>query len=112
MRLLAAEADRTGPLSLLIALNDLDADGRDVSWIWDADLEELAPPGRVRTVVVSGRRAADLAVRPEICGHRCARNRRCSANPSACPPPPGDLYKIVIPAKAGIQEPALLGWQG
>ena len=68
VRLLAAEADRTGPLSLLIALNDLDADGRDVSWIWDADLEELAPPGRVRTVVVSGRRAADLAVRLKYAG--------------------------------------------
>ena len=68
VRLLAAEADRTGPLSLLIALNDLDADGRDVSWIWDADLEELAPPGRVRTVVVSGRRAADLALRLKYAG--------------------------------------------
>ena len=68
VRLLAAEADRTGPLSLLIALNDLDADGRDVSWIWDADLEELAPPGRARTVVVSGRRAADLAVRLKYAG--------------------------------------------
>ena len=68
VRLLAAEADRTGPLSLLIALNDLDADGRDVSWIWDADLEELAPPGRVRTVIVSGRRAADLAVRLKYAG--------------------------------------------
>lgn len=68
VRLLAAEADRTGPLSLLMALNDLDADGRDVSWIWDADLEELAPPGRVRTVVVSGRRAADLAVRLKYAG--------------------------------------------
>lgn len=68
VRLLAAEADRTGPLSLLIALNDLDADGRDVSWIWDADLEELARPGRVRTVVVSGRRAADLAVRLKYAG--------------------------------------------
>ena len=68
VRLLAAEADRTGPLSLLIALNDLDADGRDVSWIWDADLEELSRPGRVRTVVVSGRRAADLAVRLKYAG--------------------------------------------
>ena len=68
VRLLAAEADRTGPLSLLIALNDLDADGRDVSWIWDADLEELALPSRVRTVVVSGRRAADLAVRLKYAG--------------------------------------------
>lgn len=68
VRLLAAEADRTGPLSLLIALNDLDADGRDISWIWDADLEELAQPGRVGTIVASGRRAADLAVRLKYAG--------------------------------------------
>ena len=31
-------------------------------------MEELAPPGRVRTVVVSGRRAADLAVRLKYAG--------------------------------------------
>ena len=25
-----------------MALNDLDADGRDVSWIWDADFEHVS----------------------------------------------------------------------
>ena len=34
-----------GELDLWIALNDGIADGRDVSWIWDADFEVLA--GRV-----------------------------------------------------------------
>ena len=46
---------------LLLALNDLDADGRDVSWIWDADFEQVA--GHARSVTVSGRRAEDLALR-------------------------------------------------
>jgi UDP-N-acetylmuramyl tripeptide synthase len=56
-----------GPLPvLLIAINDLIADGRDVSWLWDVDFEMLA--GRVRRVVVSGLRAEDMAVRLEYAG--------------------------------------------
>ncbi len=52
----------TGPLSvLLIAINDRIADGRDVSWLWDVDVEMLA--GRVAHVVTSGLRAEDMAVR-------------------------------------------------
>jgi UDP-N-acetylmuramyl tripeptide synthase len=49
------------PLDLLIALNDGNADGRDVSWIWDADFEALRSV--VGHVVCSGRRAAELALR-------------------------------------------------
>lgn len=51
---------------LLIAINDLIADGRDVSWLWDVDFEMLA--GRVERVVVSGLRAEDMAVRLEYAG--------------------------------------------
>ncbi len=52
----------TGPLAvLLIAINDRIADGRDVSWLWDVDVEMLA--GRVGRVVTSGLRAEDMAVR-------------------------------------------------
>ncbi len=50
-----------GPLDLWLALNDRIADGRDVSWIWDADFELLR--GRVRRVVCTGTRAEDVAVR-------------------------------------------------
>ena len=49
------------PLHLLVMLNDLTADGRDVSWIWDADVEMLA--GRIASVVFSGIRAFDFALR-------------------------------------------------
>jgi len=49
------------PQTLVIALNDRIADGRDVSWIWDVDFEPLLDAaGRV---VVSGERAAELALR-------------------------------------------------
>lgn len=46
---------------LFLLLNDHAADGEDVSWIWDADFERVA--GLAQSVVVSGTRAADLAVR-------------------------------------------------
>ena len=49
------------PPVLVIALNDAIADGRDVSWIWDVDFEPLLP--HAGTVVASGERAAELALR-------------------------------------------------
>jgi lipid II isoglutaminyl synthase (glutamine-hydrolysing) len=54
------------PKHLLMALNDLDADGTDVSWIWDADFEHVA--GHAASLVVSGRRADDLTVRLKYAG--------------------------------------------
>ena len=55
-----------GELDLLAILNDRTADGRDVSWIWDADFELLAP--RVRLVTCAGTRAAELALRLKYAG--------------------------------------------
>jgi lipid II isoglutaminyl synthase (glutamine-hydrolysing) len=51
---------------LLAALSDRDADGRDVSWIWDADFEALAPS--VEHAVVTGLRSRDLALRFKYAG--------------------------------------------
>lgn len=45
---------------LLLVLNDRIPDGRDVSWIWDVDFEEINP--RVN-VYVSGDRVYDMALR-------------------------------------------------
>jgi UDP-N-acetylmuramyl tripeptide synthase len=55
-----------GRLDLWLALNDRIADGRDVSWIWDADFELLA--GRVRRAVCSGTRAEEMALRLKYAG--------------------------------------------
>jgi UDP-N-acetylmuramyl tripeptide synthase len=55
-----------GEKRLLLLLNDDIADGRDVSWIWDADFELLAD-GAASTVV-SGRRAEDMALRLKYAG--------------------------------------------
>jgi UDP-N-acetylmuramyl tripeptide synthase len=60
-----------GELDLLAILNDRTADGRDVSWVWDADFEIIAP--RVHHVVCSGTRAAELAVRFKYAGVDPAR---------------------------------------
>jgi lipid II isoglutaminyl synthase (glutamine-hydrolysing) len=68
LRTLALEP---GEHDLLGVLNDQIADGRDVSWIWDADFELVA--GRVRRVICSGSRAADLATRLKYAGIDTAR---------------------------------------
>ena len=49
------------PPTLVIALNDAIADGRDVSWIWDVDFEPLLP--HVHRVIATGERAAELGLR-------------------------------------------------
>ena len=51
---------------LWITLNDGIADGRDISWIWDADFELLA--GAARRVICSGTRADELALRLKYAG--------------------------------------------
>jgi UDP-N-acetylmuramyl tripeptide synthase len=55
-----------GELDLWLALNDRIADGRDISWIWDADFEVLA--GRVRHATCSGTRAEEMALRLKYAG--------------------------------------------
>lgn len=50
-----------GSYSALIAINDLIADGKDISWLWDVNFEKLAP--KMERVIVSGTRAYDMALR-------------------------------------------------
>ncbi|HSS41899.1 MAG TPA: Mur ligase family protein [Solirubrobacterales bacterium] len=66
LRTLLLEARERGPVDLWIALNDRIADGRDVSWIWDADFELLG--GAVRRVTCSGTRAPEMALRLKYAG--------------------------------------------
>ncbi len=60
-----------GGKNLLLALNDKIADGRDISWIWDVDLEAL--DGKVTTVTCSGTRAAEMAMRLKYAGQNTDR---------------------------------------
>jgi UDP-N-acetylmuramyl tripeptide synthase len=55
------------PRYMLLALNDRESNQQpDVSWIWDVDFESLL--GLVRSAVVSGNRASDLALRLKYAG--------------------------------------------
>jgi UDP-N-acetylmuramyl tripeptide synthase len=78
LRTLALEP---GEHDLLGVLNDRIADGRDVSWIWDADFELLA--GRVRQATCSGSRAPELALRLKYAGIDPARIRVQADLPTA-----------------------------
>lgn len=51
---------------ILIAINDNYADGRDVSWLWDAEFENLKTASQ--NIVVSGTRAKDMALRLKYAG--------------------------------------------
>ena len=67
----ANEAIRTlvaggAPKLAAVALNDAIADGKDVSWIWDVDFEPLL--AGLERVVVTGDRAAELALRFKYAG--------------------------------------------
>jgi UDP-N-acetylmuramyl tripeptide synthase len=66
LRTLRLEAEESDGIDLWIALNDRIADGRDVSWVWDADFELLA--GTVRRVVCTGTRAPEMALRLKYAG--------------------------------------------
>ena len=65
------------PPPALVALNDEIADGRDVSWIWDVDFEPLLAGSS--SVIVSGSRAAELALRFAYGGLRARHGSRSIA---------------------------------
>lgn len=52
--------------NIMIAINDNYADGRDVSWLWDADFSMLKDTKH--EIVVSGIRAKDMALRLKYAG--------------------------------------------
>ena len=55
-----------GEKALVFVLNDNIADGRDISWIWDVDMEELLPGAGL--VVTSGTRKHEMALRLSYAG--------------------------------------------
>jgi lipid II isoglutaminyl synthase (glutamine-hydrolysing) len=87
------------PALLLVALNDAIADGKDVSWIWDVDLEPLL--AATERLIASGDRAAELGVR---CVYGGLPEERLEVEPSLeraldraleLTPPGGEL--VVLP---------------
>lgn len=69
--------------NILIAINDNYADGRDVSWLWDAEFEVLSDVQN--NIVVSGIRAEDMALRLKYAGV------------------PAEKIKIITPLKSAVE---------
>ena len=65
LRTLSSASDGT-PLDLWVGLNDGIADGRDISWIWDADFERL--DGQINKVTCGGTRAEEMGQRLKYAG--------------------------------------------
>lgn len=64
----ASEVLKTVDLTsnIIIAINDNYADGRDISWLWDSDFEQLK--NAEKNIVTSGTRAYDMAARLKYAG--------------------------------------------
>ena len=64
----ASEVLKTVDLNsnIVIAINDNYADGRDISWLWDSDFEQLKNAQKL--VITSGTRAKDMATRLKYAG--------------------------------------------
>lgn len=64
----ASEVLKTVDLNsnIVIAINDNYADGRDISWLWDSDFEQLKDANKL--VITSGIRAKDMALRLKYAG--------------------------------------------
>ena len=52
--------------NIIVAINDNYADGRDISWLWDSDFEQLKNAKKL--VITSGSRAKDMALRLKYAG--------------------------------------------
>lgn len=64
----ASEVLKTVDLTsnIVIAINDNYADGRDISWLWDSDFEQLK--NTEKSIITSGIRAYDMALRLKYAG--------------------------------------------
>jgi len=103
VRMLSREETK---MDIMFILNDNIADGRDVSWIWDVDLEILA--GKVNNVFCSGIRSWDMALRVSYAG---LNEESLSCEPEISKafdqalhtlPPDGTLY--VVPTYTAMLE--------
>ncbi len=109
-----------GPKHLLILINDLTADGRDVSWLWDVDFELLGVPGAVARVTTAGLRAADMANRLKYAGVPAPNLAAIPALAGAldtalAPVPPGGTLYVLPTYTAMLAFRELLhtrGWVG
>ncbi len=104
--------------NIIIAINDLYADGTDVSWLWDVDFEALAShQDEINFVICSGLRAEDMAVRLKYAGLPTAKLSVQKDLASALGEglryiQPGDLLYILPTYTAMLQMREIIQKQG
>ncbi|GIM48341.1 UDP-N-acetylmuramyl peptide synthase [Collibacillus ludicampi] len=67
-QVLSVVQQETRPAHLVVVLNDHYADGTDVSWIWDTNIEKLRKMSRLQRIWATGTRAFDMGVRLKYAG--------------------------------------------
>lgn len=84
-----------GPAAVAFFINDKEADGHDVSWLWDVDFEELAAVDDL-AVFAGGIRRNDLQVRLKYAGIDAAlvEGAHDFARKAACAAPDADLFLV------------------
>ncbi|OPX88796.1 MAG: UDP-N-acetylmuramate--L-alanine ligase [Pelotomaculum sp. PtaB.Bin104] len=66
---IATLCDADGSKDVFIAINDNDADGRDISWLWDVDFEMLGEDHcAYERFICSGQRGEEMALRLKYAG--------------------------------------------
>jgi UDP-N-acetylmuramyl tripeptide synthase len=107
-------AARPGEKRILFFLNDGIADGRDVSWIWDADYETVRP--RTVWTLAAGTRAEDLALRLKFGGFGddvpVERETEAALRRALAATPPGATLHVVPTYTAMLEVRELLAKQG
>jgi lipid II isoglutaminyl synthase (glutamine-hydrolysing) len=88
---------RPGRKHVLAAQSNTVVDGEDFAWLWDADLEKLAP--QLASLVVSGTRAEEVALRFKYAGAapemmRVLPGRQAALNAALAALPPGETLYI------------------
>lgn len=114
-RALASEGE---PRHLLMALSNTLVDGEDFAWLWDVDVESVAP--RILDVVVSGTRADEIATRLKYAGVAPERLTVVEDRPAALDAalvnvPAGDRLTVVAGYTPTIElreEMHRRGWTG
>jgi lipid II isoglutaminyl synthase (glutamine-hydrolysing) len=106
------------PRHLLVALSNTLVDGEDFAWLWDVDVESVAP--RILDVIVSGTRGDEIATRLKYAGVDPARMTVVEDRPAALDAalanvPAGDRLTIVAGYTPTIElreEMHRRGWTG
>jgi UDP-N-acetylmuramyl tripeptide synthase len=102
-----------GEKALVFVLNDNIADGRDISWIWDVDMEELLPAADL--VVTSGTRKHEMALRLSYAGvpDEALTSVDSVAAALGLAAERGARHVYLLPTYTALKEvrSALAGWQ-